>query len=422
MLSFFDSITGSYAVALLLYALIFKIVFLPFSIKQQKNQIKLAKLTPKIAVIKAKYKGRTDQRTMQKQQQEIMELQQKEGYSPLSGCLPLLIQLPLIIFLYTVISNPLSYIASTTSAVNDFNDDPDSAIIETVPDELRDIYEERREDGEELTKNDIILALYRRFYPETIEKPDPKSPTYDKDLEDYEKKVKDIREEDELPKGIEIKLIGLINDYINDNSKDTELIKGKEARKAYVSSFGLDYKTYPSFDLFGANMADTPSFKTPSLILIIPFLTAIIQYFTMVITRKLNGNAMNAMQGADGQAKGSMMIMDLIFPGLTLWMAFRFSAMLGLYWTFQSLLGLGQSFILAKAMPLPKFSEEDLKEIRRQEREAEKAAKNMAKSQTRHRSLHYIDEDDYDELPTFIETKSEKSDTRFSSDVPEIKD
>ena len=142
----------------------------------------------------------------------------------------------------------------------------------------------------------------------------------------------------------------------------------------------------------------------------------------MVITRKLNGNAMNAMQGADGQAKGSMMIMDLIFPGLTLWMAFRFSAMLGLYWTFQSLLGLGQSFILAKAMPLPKFSEEDLKEIRRQEREAEKAAKNMAKSQTRHRSLHYIDEDDYDELPTFIETKSEKSDTRFSSDVPEIKD
>ena len=422
MLSFFDSITGSYAVALLLYALIFKIVFLPFSIKQQKNQIKLAKLTPKIAVIKAKYKGRTDQRTMQKQQQEIMELQQKEGYSPLSGCLPLLIQLPLIIFLYTVISNPLSYIASTTSAVNDFNDDPDSAIIETVPDELRDIYEERREDGEELTKNDIILALYRRFYPETIEKPDPKSPTYDKDLEDYEKKVKDIREEDELPKGIEIKLIGLINDYINDNSKDTELIKGKEARKAYVSSFGLDYKTYPSFDLFGANMADTPSFKTPSLILIIPFLTAIIQYFTMVITRKLNGNAMNAMQGADGQAKGSMMIMDLIFPGLTLWMAFRFSAMLGLYWTFQSLLGLGQSFILAKAMPLPKFSEEDLKEIRRQEREAEKAAKNMAKSQTRHRSLHYIDEDDYDELPTFIETKGEKSDTRFSSDVPEIKD
>ena len=57
MLSFFDSITGSYALALLFYALIFKIVFLPFSIKQQRNQIKLASLTPKIALIRAKYKS-----------------------------------------------------------------------------------------------------------------------------------------------------------------------------------------------------------------------------------------------------------------------------------------------------------------------------------------------------------------------------
>ena len=87
MLSFFESFTGGYALALLLYALVFKIVFLPFSIKQQQNQIAMAKLAPKIELIKAKYKGRTDQPTMQKQQQEIMDLQQKEGYSPLSGCL-----------------------------------------------------------------------------------------------------------------------------------------------------------------------------------------------------------------------------------------------------------------------------------------------------------------------------------------------
>ena len=111
MLSFFNSITGSYALALLLYALVFKLVFLPFSIKQQKNQIAMAKLTPKIELIKAKYKGRNDQVTLRKQQEEIMALQQKEGYNPLSGCLPLLLQMPLIIFLYNVIRNPLSYIA-----------------------------------------------------------------------------------------------------------------------------------------------------------------------------------------------------------------------------------------------------------------------------------------------------------------------
>ena len=51
MLAWFESWTGSYAIALLFYALIFKILFLPFSIKQQKNQIKMAKLTPKIEQI-----------------------------------------------------------------------------------------------------------------------------------------------------------------------------------------------------------------------------------------------------------------------------------------------------------------------------------------------------------------------------------
>ena len=61
MLSWFSSLFGgSYALALLLYALLFKIVFLPFSIKQQKNQIKMAKLAPKIELIKAKYRGRTE--------------------------------------------------------------------------------------------------------------------------------------------------------------------------------------------------------------------------------------------------------------------------------------------------------------------------------------------------------------------------
>ena len=93
ILSFFNQITGSYALALVLYALVFKIVFLPFSIKTQKNQIAMAKLRPKLAKIEKKYAGRTDRATLQKKQQEIMEMQQKEGYNPLSGCLPLLLQL-----------------------------------------------------------------------------------------------------------------------------------------------------------------------------------------------------------------------------------------------------------------------------------------------------------------------------------------
>ena len=103
LMRFFCSFTNNnYAISLFLFAICVKIVMLPLSIKQQKNQIKGAKLRPKIMAIEKKYAGRNDRPTLQKKQNEIMELQQKEGYSPLSGCLPLLIQLPIIMALYNI--------------------------------------------------------------------------------------------------------------------------------------------------------------------------------------------------------------------------------------------------------------------------------------------------------------------------------
>ena len=144
----------------------------------------------------------------------------------------------------------------------------------------------------------------------------------------------------------------------------------------------------------------------------------------MILTRKFNGGGAAAqLQGQDDQTKKSMGIMDLVMPLMTLWIAFNFSGMLGLYWVYQSLLGLLQSFILSKAMPLPTFTEEEIRELRRQEKEAEKQARNAAKN-ARHRSLHYIDEDDYDELPEAPQNDAAKK--RGSNlggiDAPEIKD
>ena len=424
MMSFFNDITGSYALALLFYALTFKIVFLPFSIKQQKNQIKMAKLAPKIALIKAKYKGRTDQPTLQKQQQEIMELQQKEGYSPLSGCLPLLIQLPLIMLLYTVIQNPLSYIAKTTDHVDSYNDD--TAIVESLPEEMKDRYAELIGEGKEISKDDIILELYHEFFPMTLDSSKPKESSFNGDTEAYNKamnewheKLEEIQKAETVQRGKEITLIGLIDNFVEDGNDKFPEYTTKEQRIEFISSFGLDYETYPDFVIFGANMAATPSFKTPSLILIIPFLTALVQWLSMFLTRKLTGN--NGMQMNDAQSKSSMVMMDLMMPAMTLWMTFSFSAMLGLYWTFQSILGLLQTFILSRVMPLPKYTDEEIKEMHKQEKEAEKAAKAAAKAQPKYKSLHYIDDDDYEELPEIA--SNDKKDTKFTpGSVPEIKD
>ena len=111
VLKFCNKIVGNqYIFALLIFAIIIEIVLLPFGIKQQKNSIKQAKLRPKEMAIRKKYAGRDDQPTKQKMTQEIQELYQKEGYNPMGGCLPLLIQLPIVIALYNIVMNPLKYI------------------------------------------------------------------------------------------------------------------------------------------------------------------------------------------------------------------------------------------------------------------------------------------------------------------------
>lgn len=106
----------NYMVALLLFAIVMQILLLPFAIKQQKNSIKQARLAPKIAAIRKKYQGRNDQKTQQAMQQETMDLYQRENFNPASGCLPMLIQMPILFALFRVITQPLRYLCGIPQA------------------------------------------------------------------------------------------------------------------------------------------------------------------------------------------------------------------------------------------------------------------------------------------------------------------
>lgn len=98
---------GNYLVGICIFAIVIEILMLPFAIKQQKNSIKQANLRPKEMAIRNRYKGRNDQATQQKVTQEIQELYQRENFNPMSGCLPMLIQLPIIMLLYNIVVDPL---------------------------------------------------------------------------------------------------------------------------------------------------------------------------------------------------------------------------------------------------------------------------------------------------------------------------
>ena len=101
---------GNYVIALFFFALIVELLMLPFGIKQQKNSQKQAKLRPKEMAIRKKYAGRNDQVSQRKLQEEIQRLYQEEGFNPMSGCLPLLIQMPIILALYNLVIDPMKYV------------------------------------------------------------------------------------------------------------------------------------------------------------------------------------------------------------------------------------------------------------------------------------------------------------------------
>ena len=95
---------SSYGWSIIVFTFIVNVILLPLTIKQQKSTIGMQKIQPEIAELQKKYKDNKE-----KQSQELMKVYQKHGINPVGGCLPLLIQLPILIILYQVIVRPLTY-------------------------------------------------------------------------------------------------------------------------------------------------------------------------------------------------------------------------------------------------------------------------------------------------------------------------
>ncbi|AEH48127.1 membrane protein insertase YidC [Parageobacillus thermoglucosidasius] len=93
---------NNYGVAIIVLTLIVRFCLLPLMIKQFKTTIAMQKLRPELQKLQEKYKG-TDLEAQRKLQQEMMQLYQKHGVNPASGCLPVLIQTPIFMALYYAI-------------------------------------------------------------------------------------------------------------------------------------------------------------------------------------------------------------------------------------------------------------------------------------------------------------------------------
>ncbi len=100
-------VVGNYGVAIIVFTILTRLLLWPLTLKQQKGMVKMQILQPKLTELQEKYKDNKE-----KQNEEMMKLYQKYHINPMASCLPLLIQFPLIYFLYKVIREPMRYILS----------------------------------------------------------------------------------------------------------------------------------------------------------------------------------------------------------------------------------------------------------------------------------------------------------------------
>jgi YidC/Oxa1 family membrane protein insertase len=108
VLIWINKTTRNYGFAIIVLTVIIKIVLYPLQHKSIVSMKKMQKVQPKVEAIKARYKkARTDAEQRQKMNTEMMKLYQQEGINPMGGCLPMVLQLPILWGFYGLLSRAI---------------------------------------------------------------------------------------------------------------------------------------------------------------------------------------------------------------------------------------------------------------------------------------------------------------------------
>lgn len=107
LMKFIYGLVGNYGVTIILFTVVVRLLCFPLQIIQQKNTAKMSAFQPMVTEIQKKYA-----KDQQRQQQELMRLQQEYGYNPTAGCLPMLVNMLVLFGVIGAVYYPLQYILS----------------------------------------------------------------------------------------------------------------------------------------------------------------------------------------------------------------------------------------------------------------------------------------------------------------------
>lgn len=330
-------LVNNYGVAILLFTIVVKAILLPLTVKQQKSMLKTQKLQPLLMDLQKKYEN-----DKEKLNQETMKLYQKYQVNPMSGCLPMLIQFPIIIALYWVVKQPIIYIMGVASsdiwrivwAMNDWGQASQANL-----DALNHLLETMKID----TSNFVGYFTDANF----------------KNFGQYE---------------IPIARFLHANPEIMNSSWIVET--GKVYRLIDFNFCGIDLSQTPSLgSLLGLIMGSVPEGGiTWNLIglWLIPILAGGSSYLTSKISQAMQPPQPVQKDENGVEKPNTMKTMMVIMPLFSAWIAFSLPAAIGFYWILSSVIQILQQMVVNKVAD-PGVTDDDIKE------EIENAKKNRKK-------------------------------------------
>lgn len=106
------------AITIVIFTFVVRALLTPLTLKQQRSTRRMTRLQPKVDKIQEKYKNKKDPESAQRMQAEIQEMYRVNKASPMSGCLPMLIQMPILFALYEVFRNVPFYVTKMGDLYN----------------------------------------------------------------------------------------------------------------------------------------------------------------------------------------------------------------------------------------------------------------------------------------------------------------
>lgn len=275
---------------IIIFTVIIYAFLTPLQIKQQKFSKMNAVMAPELQKVQKKYKGKKDQASQMKMQEETMAIYEKYGVSPTGSCLQMLIQMPIFFALYQVIINMPGYIGGIKELF-------DTAVVKITS-----------VDGFAEVLNQFILDNKIRTYTWKVDDP-------------TKNQVIDILynlSPSQWDKLAEISEFQGFSDVLNQTAD----------------------KIQPMQNFLGLNIADTPWALIQSgwssqqyLLIFAAVLIPLLAWATQVLNMKLMPSAAGSTgNGQPSQMEATMKSMNLFMPLFTAFICFTFPVGIGIYW------------------------------------------------------------------------------------------